>query len=224
MSYPLHLTPDTYFQGSSGEIIPFTELEPFPGFLSEWDRPQDTLTEVNAYLRSLLANPGQWLGVDIETFAPVRLGKNKKPIKTKDALNPWLGEVRLLTVADVEKIDQFDLLDSRLDPESIIRLSSAGWIAHNAKFELLYLGLLFGAQPAAVFCTKLANAILTNGLLHHAEETEAAETAPKGKRTKKRSINMLGPVLENRLGVHLPKIRERVSGEGRFHLHNVSTR
>jgi DNA polymerase I len=204
-SYDRYLTSDTEKGRYYRETVSFSASEPFSGLLSEWNRPQDTLTEVNVYFRALLVNPEQWLAIDIETFAPIRWGKNKKPIKTRDALNPWLGEVRLITVADSEQIDQLDLLDSRPDPESIARLSCAGWIAHNAKFELLYLVLHFGVQPAAVFCTRLANAILTNGQLHHVEETEVVQEPRKSKKAKKTSINALGPVLETRLGVHLPK-------------------
>ena len=80
------------------------------------------------------------------------------------------------------------------------------WISHNAKFELLYLKLQFEISPPTVFCTRIANALITNGLLHHAKEEETAEIKPpQSKRKKKDSLNSYGKALADRLGVALPK-------------------
>jgi DNA polymerase I-like protein with 3'-5' exonuclease and polymerase domains len=202
--YPMLLTPDTEKRDG---VRGYSISEPFSGLLGDWDRFSDGLEIPNKRFSDLLISPSQWFALDIETFAPPVWGKNKKkPLKTNHALNPWIGSIRLVTFADAEHIYQCDLFKAPLGPELISHLSSAGWISHNAKFETLYLGLHFGLAPKAVFCTRIANAILTNGLLHNTEELLPVQKPEKQSRKKKKaSLNSLWKALTDRLGVVLPK-------------------
>jgi DNA polymerase I-like protein with 3'-5' exonuclease and polymerase domains len=195
--------------GCEGYTRPFflENLPAFTGLIGKWDRPDDSLAKIAAYFSAFLGSPSQWLALDIETFAPPVWGKNKKkPLKTNHALNPWIGSIRLITFADSEQIRQYDLKDEFFPAKFWEPLAAAGWISHNAKFELLYLKLHFEISPPTVFCTRIANALITNGLLHHAKEEETAEIKPpQSKRKKKDSLNSYGKALADRLGVALPK-------------------
>jgi DNA polymerase family A/3'-5' exonuclease len=195
----------------------FLDNDPsFGGLTQKWDRPQNELTETAGYFNALLKVPNRWIAIDIETTAPVKLGKNKKPLKTRDALNPWLGDVRLVAIRDGEEVLQLDLFEKPLAYGDVLRsFSTCGWIAHNAEFELLYLKVHFGIVPPVSFCTKIANAVLTNGRLHHGVEDEEVneielEVVGTGKSSKKKkqkvsSLNTLKRALIDTIGVTLPK-------------------
>ena len=187
----------------------------FTGLTSPWERPQDQLTETAQYFCSLLTHPSKWRAIDIETTAPPKLGKNKKPLKTNDALNPWLGSIRLMAINEGETLLQYDLRKGPLPQALLEVLAQSGWVAHNAEFELLYLRVHLGLRPVAVFCTQIANALLSNGLLHHTAEgedetdisQEEASDKEKRKKAKKKkdTLNTLKRALMAQLGVDLPK-------------------
>jgi DNA polymerase I-like protein with 3'-5' exonuclease and polymerase domains len=197
---------------------PFSENCPsFTGLTGKWERPQDTLAETAAYFSALLPVPDRWVAIDIETTAPIKLGKNKRPLKTKDALNPWIGQVRLIVICDGDQILQFDLFEQLQEKIAVLRtFATCGWIAHHAIFDLVYLKVHFGITPLVVFCTQIANAILTNGRLHHsvpdgeAKEIEVevikdGKPAGKKKKLKAASLNTLKRAVFDTLGVELPK-------------------
>jgi DNA polymerase I len=192
----------------------------FAGLIEKWDRPQDGLTETAEYFNALLAKPDRWIAIDIEATAPPKFGKNRKPLKTRGALNPWVGSVRLIAIRDGGHVLQLDLFEKFQEYANHLRsFAACGWIAHNAEFDLLYLKVHFGIMPAAIFCTKIANAILTNGRLHHGGgdegndeakeiELEVVETdkpSKKKKPKKKATLNALERALFDVLGVSLPK-------------------
>jgi DNA polymerase-1 len=194
----------------------FSEPCFFTGLTGKWERPQDRLSETAVYFSALLTAPERWVAIDIETTASPKFGKNKKkPLKTKDALNPWIGQVRLVAVCDGDQTLQLDLFEQPLEKVDVLRtFSTCGWIAHNAIFDLLYLKVHFGIVPPAVFCTQVANAILTNGRLHHGvSDGETKEIKPEvgkdGKPAKKKqkavTLNTLKRALFDTLGIDLPK-------------------
>jgi hypothetical protein len=96
--------------------------------------------------------------------------QSRFPLLTKfqsdhDATNPWVAQIRLITLADeVDTIRQFDLQRQELPPEILGALPRSGWIAHNAKFEMMFLARRYGIVPKAVFCTQTASRLLTNGM------------------------------------------------------------
>jgi len=95
------------------------------------------------------------VALDLETFGP---GK-------KDGLNPWRGDIRLLTL---KLPDQ---------PAWVIDLQATGYnlgelgsaleaveiIAHNAKFDLLWLAVKCNLHPKRIFCTLTAARLLSAG-------------------------------------------------------------
>ena len=196
---------------------PFSENGPsFTGLTGKWERPQDYLAETAVYFNALLAVPDRWIAIDIETTAPIKLGKNKRPLKTRDALNPWIGQVRLIAICDGDRVLQLDLFEQPQEKvDALQAFSTCGWIAHNAIFDLVYLRVHFGITPPAVFCTQIANAILTNGRLHHGIsdgevkeiELEVIKDGKTGKKKKPKAstLNSLKRALFDTLGVNLPK-------------------
>lgn len=102
------------------------------------------------------------LGLDIETFDPVKGG---------GSLDPRTGKIRLIQLnVDDEPDGLFvvDLMKTDGAPELIeaLRGTKALVIAHNAKFEQQWFKFLHDIEFWPVFCTYRAAALLNNGLDH----------------------------------------------------------
>jgi len=95
------------------------------------------------------------VALDIETFGP---GK-------KGGLNPWRGDIRLLSlkIPDVAPW----LIDMRATGYDLGELGraieSVEVIAHNAKFDMLWLAVKCSVRPKRVFCTLTAARLLSAG-------------------------------------------------------------
>lgn len=99
------------------------------------------------------------IGIDIETYDPIRGGGSFDPIT---------GEIRLvqLNVNDEpDGIFVIDLMQTRtLGPvESAFRDTKAIFIAHNAKFEQKWFKYKYNMKLWPLFCTFRASALLNNG-------------------------------------------------------------
>jgi DNA polymerase-1 len=95
------------------------------------------------------------VALDLETF-----GQRKS-----DGLNPWRGDIRLLSLK-VEGRDPWliDLQSTGYDLGQLSKaLESVLVIAHNAKFDLLWLRVKCGCRPRRVFCTLTAARLLSAG-------------------------------------------------------------
>jgi DNA polymerase-1 len=129
-----------------------------------------------------------FLAIDLETHAEVKVsrrGKTPKIMVSGDALRPWKGEIRLVSLADDGgNIQLFDLRARPLPPEIHDALGRQLLIVHNASFDLLFLSVRLGIKPKEVFCTLTASRLLT----------------PSHKVS-----HSLGAVLERHLGIILPK-------------------
>ena len=95
------------------------------------------------------------VALDIETFGP---GK-------KDGLNPWRGDIRLLTLRVAGRCPWLiDLQATGYDLGELGRaIESVEVIAHNAKFDLLWLAVKTGVRPRRIFCTLTAARLLSAG-------------------------------------------------------------
>jgi DNA polymerase-1 len=125
--------------------------------------------------------------LDLETCAEPKVARRGVPkiTATREALSPWKGEIRLLTLADEDgNIQSFDLRTAPLSDETRAAIERSTLIVHNAGFDLLFLKVRLGVQPASVFCTMTAARLLN---------------------PVRGSSNKLGSVLERYLGVKLPK-------------------
>ena len=127
------------------------------------------------------------LALDLETYAEPKIGRKGRITATGDALDPFKGEIRLVTLAGSDgDISQFDLRQTpTLPPEILTTLVSEELVIHNAAFELRFLATKFGLWPQQrLFCTLTASRLL-----------EPLKSVP----------HALGPVLERYLDVKLPK-------------------
>ncbi len=96
------------------------------------------------------------IALDLETYGPKKGG----------ALDPFRGDIRLLTVAGHRgPVWMLDLktLGYELGPLKTV-LEGAEIAAHNAKFDLLWLRVKCGVNPRKVVCTMTASRLLTAGL------------------------------------------------------------
>jgi DNA polymerase-1 len=95
------------------------------------------------------------VALDIETYGERR----------GDGLDPWAGDIRLLSLA-VPDHEPW-LLDLRALGYNLGELKPAleavEIIVHNARFDLLWLRHKCGLRPAKVFCTLVAARLLTAG-------------------------------------------------------------
>jgi DNA polymerase I-like protein with 3'-5' exonuclease and polymerase domains len=140
------------------------------------------LTPNQLFLLTDLQPP--FLALDIETQG--RLGAQKRA--SGEALDPWRGEIRLVTLAEAGgKISMFDLREAeggKLPDATLEALMSHTLIIRNAAFDLRWLGVKFGIWPREIFCTQTASRILT----------------------PLRSVShKFGDVVDRHLGVKLPK-------------------
>jgi len=95
------------------------------------------------------------VALDLETYGP----------RKGDGLDPWRGDIRLLSLrvlgGDSWLIDLraagYDLGDLK------DALETVEIVAHNAKFDLLWLHHKCGLQPTKVFCTLTAARLLSAG-------------------------------------------------------------
>lgn len=95
------------------------------------------------------------IALDIETYGP----------RKGDGLNPWKGEIRLLTLCrhgGTPHIIDLRATGYDLGPLKPV-LEEAELIAHNAKFDLLWLRVKCGLVPKRVHCTLTAARLLTAG-------------------------------------------------------------
>ncbi|MCP5560198.1 MAG: bifunctional DNA primase/polymerase [Verrucomicrobiaceae bacterium] len=95
------------------------------------------------------------VALDLETYGP----------RKSDGLDPWAGDIRLLSLRvrgeapwllDLRSIG-YDLGELKLALESV------EIIAHNAKFDLLWLRHKVGLRASRVFCTLVAARLLSAG-------------------------------------------------------------
>jgi DNA polymerase-1 len=95
------------------------------------------------------------IALDIETFGP----------RKGDGLNPWRGEIRLLTLRKEEgTVHVIDLVATGYDLGPLREVLESSWIiAHNAKFDLLWLRVKCGLNVRQVWCTLTAARLLTAG-------------------------------------------------------------
>jgi hypothetical protein len=102
------------------------------------------------------------LALDLETCAEPKIGRKGRITATGDALDPFKGEIRLVTLAGPDgEISQFDLRRTpTLPPEILTVLVSEELVIHNAAFELRFLATKFGLWPQRVFCTLTASRLL----------------------------------------------------------------
>ena len=102
----------------------------------------------------VLSDTGR-IALDLETYGVAR----------GDGLDPWRGDIRLLTVC--REGGPVWILDLRAIGYDLGRLAdilrSATVIAHNAKFDLLWLRHKVGLRAGKVFCTLVAARLLSAG-------------------------------------------------------------
>ena len=77
--------------------------------------------------------------------------------KSRDALDEFKGKIRLVSIANSEGIQTFDLKKAPLSRETLEAIRSNDLIIHNASFELRWFGRHFGFIPKSVFCTLTAD-------------------------------------------------------------------
>ena len=95
------------------------------------------------------------VALDLETFGS----------KKNDALDPWRGDIRLLSLKVPGSTPWLiDLQSTGYDLDELGRaIESVEVIAHNAKFDLLWLVVKTGVRPKKVFCTLTAARLLSAG-------------------------------------------------------------
>ncbi len=107
-----------------------------------------------------------WIAADLATATRVALDVETYGSGKGDALDPWKGEIRLLTLSRHNgPLWTIDLMEVGYDlgPLAPI-LEKATVIAHNAKFDLLWLRARCGLNMGNVICTLTAARLLTAGL------------------------------------------------------------
>ena len=137
---------------------------PAPAY-QQWPKPKTqatspATTEIIGDRRTLTAIAAQMhearrVALDIETYGEGR----------GDGLDPWKGDIRLLSLC-VEN-QQPLLLDLRALGYDLGELKTAleavEIIAHNAKFDLLWLRVKCGLRATRVFCTLVGARLLSAG-------------------------------------------------------------
>ena len=95
------------------------------------------------------------VALDIETFGP----------RKSDGLNPWRGDIRLLSLKVPDGSPWLiDLQSTGYDLGELgCAIEAVEVIAHNAKFDLLWLAVKCAVRPKKVFCTLTAARLLSAG-------------------------------------------------------------
>lgn len=115
------------------------------------------------------------IALDIETTGPA----------PGDALDPWSGAIRLVSLATEDgAVRVFDLEREAFPAEIAAGLPAKVLVAHHARFDLLWLARHLGVRCPQVFCTLTAARLLSAG-------TELS--------------NSLDAVLARHLGITLPE-------------------
>jgi DNA polymerase-1 len=144
------------------------------------------------------------LALDLETYAEVKVARRGAPkiTTTRDALDPWKGAIRLVSLTEgADAVQSFDLGTDKtralsaevgilpaevmaLPAEVRTALECCPLIIHNACFDLLFLKVRLGIVPSAVFCTMTAARLLSpvRGVSHK-----------------------LGPTVQRYLGIEMSK-------------------
>jgi hypothetical protein len=95
------------------------------------------------------------VALDLETYGP----------RKGDGLDPWAGDIRLLSLCVPDQEPW--ILDLRAIGHDLGELKTAleavEIIAHNAKFDLLWLRVKCGLRATRVFCTLVAARLLVAG-------------------------------------------------------------
>jgi DNA polymerase I-like protein with 3'-5' exonuclease and polymerase domains len=111
---------------------------------------RDTLPQIAAAILEAKS-----VALDLETYGP----------RKSDGLDPWAGDIRLLSLC-VEGHEPW-ILDLRAIGYDLgelkTALESVEIIAHNAKFDLLWLRVKCGLRATRVFCTLVAARLLVAG-------------------------------------------------------------
>jgi DNA polymerase I-like protein with 3'-5' exonuclease and polymerase domains len=138
-----------YIEGYStdtGEEMPETPAMPVGRFITVGSE----LPAIAAAIRE-----SRSVALDLETYGP----------RKGDGLDPWAGDIRLLSLC-VEGQEPW-ILDLRAIGYDLgelkTALESVEIIAHNAKFDLLWLRVKCGLRATRVFCTLVAARLLSAG-------------------------------------------------------------
>jgi hypothetical protein len=138
--------------GSEGQILTQTQTEiekHSPRSTKNVPRGEDYLVSASVWMPNQPAEPAEpdvlhppLLALDIETCAEPKVSGRGAPkiVGTREALNPWKGEIRLVTVADgAGAVQSFDLRSGALPDEIRAALERCPLIVHHACFDLLFL-------------------------------------------------------------------------------------
>ena len=129
-----------------GEKVPKVPILPKTELLTD----RTMFAEIAAAIRK-----SHSVALDLETYGP----------RKGDGLDPWAGDIRLLSLC-VEGQDPW-ILDLRAIGYELGELKTAleavEIIAHNAKFDLLWLRVKCGLRATRVFCTLVAARLLVAG-------------------------------------------------------------
>ena len=132
---------------TAGPTTPQVHQAPQTGFRSA---DHAAFAEIAAAIQSAGS-----VALDIETFGP----------RKNDGLNPWRGDIRLLSLK-IEGADPWliDLQSTGYDLGPLsTALQSALVIAHNLKFDALWLAVKCGVRMRRAFCTLTAARLLVAG-------------------------------------------------------------
>ena len=105
----------------------------------------------------------EFLALDLETYGQIKVTKRRtaKNTSSPDALDPWKGDIRLVSLADGENVQIFDLYQGPLPDEIRATIERSTLIIHNAHFDCLFLKNRLGLVLEKVFCTMTASRLLT---------------------------------------------------------------
>lgn len=156
---------------------------PAPQLAKAGDSAPERLTASPGNVRLLADLRGaEEIALDLETYGPPKKWKKGK----EGALDPFRGDIRLLTLQrrDSSIIWTVDLKEGGYNLGELGEIiEGASIVAHNAKFDLLWLKVKCGISPAKIFDTMSASLLLAAG-----------DSTPRG-------FNSLDGCLERRLGI-----------------------
>lgn len=131
-----------------------TKLEARHNLLPPLGKVVGTSAELEHVVEELSRSEGL-LALDIETFGPAKSA----------ALDPWEGEMRILTVCGPGCTPWvIDIQDIGADLAGLVDILQAReLVIHNAIFDVLWLRVKLGIEVSRVFCTLTASRLLTAG-------------------------------------------------------------